>query len=133
MKILLGVDGSEVSYEAMRFAFEECKLHKAKLFVVHSLYGEDKTDEEDIKRGRELLEKAEKEARKENLSVDTSLLVRGMKAGPDIASYAEENHIDLIVVGSHGWTGIKRFVLGSVAESVLRRAHCPVVVVKKRT
>lgn len=43
---------------------------------------------------------------------------------------AEELGADLIVVGSHGRTGLTRLVLGSVAERVTRLAHCPVLVVK---
>jgi nucleotide-binding universal stress UspA family protein len=37
---------------------------------------------------------------------------------------------DLIVMGTHGWTGIRRAILGSVAEGVLRKAHCPVVTLR---
>ncbi len=46
---------------------------------------------------------------------------------PTIARAAE---IDLIVMGTHGRTGLARLVLGSVAESVMRKAHCPVVTLK---
>jgi len=43
---------------------------------------------------------------------------------------ADETRADLIVMGSHGRTGLQRLVLGSVAEQVIRKAHCPVVTVK---
>lgn len=46
-----------------------------------------------------------------------------------IVSYAREQGHDLIVVGSHGRTGLSRWVLGSVAERVVQRASCPVMVV----
>ena len=45
---------------------------------------------------------------------------------------AEETHCDVIVMGTHGRTGLNRFVLGSVAEAVLRKARCPVLTVKCR-
>jgi nucleotide-binding universal stress UspA family protein len=47
----------------------------------------------------------------------------------EITSYARRVGADLIVVGTHGRTGIRRALLGSVAELVVRRARCPVVVV----
>jgi nucleotide-binding universal stress UspA family protein len=46
-----------------------------------------------------------------------------------IAEYARRHRIDLIVVGSHGRTGVSRALLGSVAEAVVRRSPCPVLVV----
>jgi len=46
-----------------------------------------------------------------------------------IRTVAAENGTHLVVVGTHGWQGVKRAVLGSVAESVLRTAECPVLVV----
>jgi hypothetical protein len=44
--------------------------------------------------------------------------------------YAEENNIDLIVVGTRGRSGFKKLLLGSIASSVVTCAHCPVMVVK---
>lgn len=47
----------------------------------------------------------------------------------EIVRHAREERYDLVVVGTHGRTGIKRFALGSVAEHVVRRSACPVLVV----
>jgi len=47
-----------------------------------------------------------------------------------IAEAAEAEHVDLIVMSSQGRSGVRRVLLGSVAESVLRRASCPVLIVK---
>lgn len=51
--------------------------------------------------------------------------------GLKITEYAEENKIDLIVMPSHGYHGLKRILLGSVAERVLRHAECPVLVLRR--
>ena len=51
--------------------------------------------------------------------------------GSDIARCAEELHVDLIVIPSHGYHGFKRLVLGSVAERVLRFATCPVLALRR--
>lgn len=47
-----------------------------------------------------------------------------------IVAFAAEMHADAIVMGTHGWSGIKHLVMGSVAESVVRSAPCPVLVVR---
>lgn len=48
-----------------------------------------------------------------------------------IANYAQEKKAELIVIPSHGRTGITRLLIGSVAERVVRLAHCPVLVLRK--
>ncbi len=48
----------------------------------------------------------------------------------EITRFAEEESIDLIVMGTHGWTGFKHLILGSTAENVVRTAPCPVLTVK---
>jgi universal stress protein A len=48
----------------------------------------------------------------------------------EIVRYADENEIDLIIMGTHGWTGIRHLILGSTAENVLRTAKCPVLTVR---
>jgi nucleotide-binding universal stress UspA family protein len=50
--------------------------------------------------------------------------------GREIPDFAESLHADLIVLPSHGRTGISRLLIGSVAERVVRRAHCPVLVLR---
>lgn len=56
-------------------------------------------------------------------------LVRGQPATA-IVQYSNQNNIDLIVMPTHGRTGISRLILGSVAEEVLRHAPCPVLVIR---
>lgn len=50
----------------------------------------------------------------------------------EIVEYAKENHIDLIVQGTHGRRGIKHMLMGSVAENIVRYAPCPVVTVRDK-
>jgi nucleotide-binding universal stress UspA family protein len=50
--------------------------------------------------------------------------------GQNIVDYAAENGIELIVMPSHGRTGLKHLLIGSVAERVVRLAHCPVLVLR---
>ena len=48
-----------------------------------------------------------------------------------IVELADEEHCDLIVMGTHGRTGFKRLLMGSVAEAVVRKANCPVLIYKQ--
>ncbi len=57
-----------------------------------------------------------------------SLVVQGTPA-EEIASAAEQENADVIVIATHGWTGWRRFVFGSVAEKVVRLARCPVLTI----
>lgn len=56
----------------------------------------------------------------------------GYPGAQTLAALEADRSIDLVVMGSHGRTGIKRALLGSVAEKVVRHAHCPVLVARKR-
>lgn len=58
---------------------------------------------------------------------------RVLKGDPahEILRFAEQENVDLIVMGTHGRRGLSRLVMGSVAESVLRRAKCPVLTVRQ--
>lgn len=58
----------------------------------------------------------------------TTALTRGPDAATAAAAFADKNDVDLIAMASHGRTGLRRLVMGSVAESVLRRASVPVLV-----
>ena len=64
----------------------------------------------------------------DNIQLKTALL-SGVPANK-ILDYAQENHIDLICMAAHGRSGFERFMMGSTAEKVLRKADCPVIVIR---
>ena len=51
--------------------------------------------------------------------------------GTEIANFAQQWRIDLIVMPSHGRSGVTRLLIGSIAEQVTRHAHCPVLILRK--
>jgi len=71
----------------------------------------------------------EKLAAPQYRGIQTAVLLG--EAAHGIANYAQEKGIELIVIPSHGRTGITRLLIGSVAERVVRLAHCPVLVLRK--
>jgi nucleotide-binding universal stress UspA family protein len=76
----------------------------------------------------ELLEQAQSVADEYEVTLETESMVG--RPSREINEFADEHDIDHIVIGSHGRTGVSRVLLGSVAEAVVRRAHCPVTVVR---
>jgi len=72
-----------------------------------------------------------KEALAERGHKDTEVVVRFGDPGHEISDYAAEIDAGLIVLSSHGQTALMHLLIGSVAERVVRLAHCPVLVLKK--
>ena len=63
---------------------------------------------------------------------DATFLVWDGDPGEAIVAAADSENADVIVVGSHGRSGVSRFLIGSVSDYVVRHAHCPVMVVRGR-
>lgn len=140
-KIMVATDGSESAKKAANAAVEIAKECKAKLYAVHVislgfLYESLPTDEEleeafrekTVTEGKQATAYVEDAGRAANVEVE-SLIIRGIPA-EEIIYFADKNDIDLIVIGTHGRTGITRFLLGSVAEKVVRHAAKSVLVVR---
>ncbi|HXX97619.1 MAG TPA: universal stress protein, partial [Candidatus Bathyarchaeia archaeon] len=69
-------------------------------------------------------------ARRNNIQFKTELIDSQMSVEGTIVEYAENNGVDLIILGTRGRSGIKKLLLGSVASGVISYATCPVIVVK---
>ncbi len=95
------------------------------------------TDEQTINFLRTLKEGAEKQFEEVPLGDRINALgaIKAIRYGnpvEEIVQYAEKHQIDLLVIGTHGRTGFRRILLGSVAERVVRAAPCPVLTVRDR-
>ena len=64
-----------------------------------------------------------------DLPVETAVVKPKKAVYQEIIKFAETNNVSLIVMSTHGRTGVKHFLLGSVAERVIRRSPCPVMIV----
>ena len=140
-KILAPTDFSESAREAVSYAVELASTFGAQLTLFHAyqtpayllpegsiLAGSDLIVDI-MNRASEALEAAKKEL-EGKVPVDT-LLVEGLPF-VQIVTAAQEGGYDLIVMGTHGRTGLRHVLLGSVAERVVRRAECPVLTVRQR-
>lgn len=141
--ILVPVDGSETSYAAVAQAAELAKAFGGKITVVQVLaldpyiaaeYISATQTNDLIERARtsvlKTLEEAAAKISDLGIPVEAKLL-EGQVVHREIIKEAETSKADLIVIGSHGRTGLKRLFLGSVAQSVLGEAHIPVLVVRQ--
>jgi universal stress protein A len=133
--ILCPVDFSDASRKALRYAHEFAVNMRASTVLlnvidipIESLVNNMQLDEELEKSALQELEALKNEWLSEGLNVE-SLVEIGIPADV-ILEQAAKRDVNLIIMGSHGKKGMTRLVLGSVAETVLRQAGCPVLVVK---
>jgi nucleotide-binding universal stress UspA family protein len=143
-KILVAVDGSDPSFNASTYAIDFAKRNGAELIVLYIVspvpysqfeyanIGRMKEIEsiEMEKAQREVVDKVKQKATENNVSVKTVVLIKYTSVVKEIVEYAEDNKVDMIVIGSRGVTGLKKILLGSVANGVVTYSHCPVLVVK---
>ena len=132
--ILHPTDFSAPSKQAFHLAWSLARDHEARLLVLHvaapvmaySEYGALTRSGPELDQIRAELE----HVRGPDRSVPIEHLLEEGDAARHILQTAEEASCDLIVMGTHGRTGLSRWLLGSVAEQVMRRAICPVLTVK---
>ncbi|MBI2471186.1 MAG: universal stress protein [Planctomycetes bacterium] len=138
-KILCPVDHSECSYLALKYAISLALKDEAKLYLMHvidsRLYDTEmykfspyKLNEVDVSKIREDLMKSLPEGTTDVLEVET-IVVKGVPFN-EIINATTEIGADLVVIGTHGRTGLSHVMLGSVAEKVVRKASCPVLTVR---
>lgn len=142
--IIVPVDGSKISYSAVKKAAEIAKVFNSKLSLI-SLIAEDPFTNADFyyssaimrdyfAQAHENAKKTLKEARliAEEFSViaETEIVEAPVNA-KSIAQTATEKQVDLIVMGSHGRKGFRKVLLGSFAQDVLSNTHLPVLIIKE--
>ena len=147
-KILVCLDGSELAEKIIPFVIEQANCFKSKIVLVHTVHEPvilspdipgspgvpiemPGAAERVLKEQGEAFDYLEKTAaafREEGLETE-SVVLEGTP-GEAIVSYANNNDIDLIAVATHGHTGLRRAVLGSVTDHILRESGLPVLVIR---
>jgi nucleotide-binding universal stress UspA family protein len=136
-KILLPLDGSSFAEYALPHALEMAQKFNAELHLLHIVTKFVPEVEQDVQRSHNLyatqaheyMEKMVNLIQYKTKRPIVFKVVEGLV--PElILEYADRQTVDLIVMATHGRTGLKRLVLGSVAERVLRAAYCPVLLVR---
>ena len=135
-KILLATDGSEEAELAARTAADLANSHDSQLHVVYVEMAPPMTEqfadpgpERATPESRELLDKQVKHIEEAGGTV-TKAHLRFGRPNEQIVRVGEELGAGLLITGSRGHGGLRRALLGSVSDSVIRHAHCPVLVIR---
>jgi nucleotide-binding universal stress UspA family protein len=144
--ILVATDFSDISDEALRAASLYARLFGSRVIVTH-VFDPSPNVPPVVWSRPDLLERNIRveieDAVRETLSGKTAELLREVpevelnvvqhpSPGRALVELAEDEGVDLVILGSHGRSGLSRAFLGSVAERVVRHAPCPVLVVRGR-
>jgi nucleotide-binding universal stress UspA family protein len=134
-KLLFPTDFSTLSQPALEMATDLARQRDAKLLIVHVeeppiaygggelYYGVDEPDQEELKRMLAAVKPTDP-----SVAYEHRLLIGSPATA--IVHLAETEGVDMIVMPTHGRTGLMRLLMGSVAEEVVRKAKCPVLTFK---
>jgi nucleotide-binding universal stress UspA family protein len=141
-KILVPIDGSECSLNAAKYAIKVAKDENADLFCVHVIasvpYGYassppaiDQYFKDIEEKAQSWFDKVRDMAKNEGIpELKTEMFADVKSVIGSIIDYATSRDVDLIVIATRGRTGLKRFLMGSVANGIVQHAHCPVLLVR---
>jgi len=128
-RIMIPSDGSEFAARSEDFALEIAKKFNSTLVAVHIIddkliYPFEVLEDE----GLAILQKIREKAEKEEVSFEDVLIVGSPTH--DMEKIVKKTEADLVVIGTHGKTGLEKLILGSVAESALKTVKVPVLLIK---
>jgi nucleotide-binding universal stress UspA family protein len=136
--VLCPTDFSDLSDLVLRYAAEMAHDHVGRLLILHAVetlgpenltYGEAVSQPQPAAYRQRLWDELHR-VRPPRADIEVEYLLSEEEPAQAILQVAANRRCDLIVMGSHGRTGLKRLLMGSIAEEVVRRAPCPVLVVR---
>src|SRR5215208_5393593 len=149
-KILVPIDGSEPSFHAARVAVNIANKFNSELIIIYVVVSPSKSEYANLtglvtpKQIDMIIENAKKESRNwfkkiedkvkeenSNIKISMKVLLTGIAIYGEVIQFAQQENIDLIVIGTRGRSGIKKLLLGSTASGVVTYANCPVLVTKQ--
>ena len=146
--LVVAVDGSATSLNALRHACSLAVMGQAKLTLVHvanpseymamapEFLSQSSYEEAAVSQGNEVLayaEKAAKEAGVGELAKNLLVASKGAREmAQELVDYADQQGADLLVLGTHGRSGLMHLLMGSFAETVMRQSHLPLLIIRSR-
>ena len=130
MKILVGYDYSTVTQEVLALAKQQARAFNAEVHLLRSLEQNPELQRDTIQQAEQNLDHVRREFATMGLACDTHVVVSALSAGEDIVQFAEQNSIDLIVIGVRRRSKVGKVLFGSNAQLIILTAPCPVLTVK---
>jgi len=139
--ILVPFDLSSPSNRAFKVALDMAQKYDSKITLItciegdawHHKFYDARADTELLKKqskvAKKHMEKLEATANKVGVNIKLQIL-KSTSVVNDITTFAKSRKMDLIVMSSHGRTGLDKVILGSVANGVVQRTRCPVLLIK---
>jgi nucleotide-binding universal stress UspA family protein len=137
--ILSPLDFSDSSWEALEVARDLATRYHSEILLLHavpvipedaSILSESSDERTLIEQSRQQLQDLANQLKQQGLQARATIGLAN-DAASEILRVAEAENVDLIVIASHGRTGLRHLAFGSVAEKVVRTASCPVLVLRK--
>ena len=130
MKILIGYDGSEESNKALDIIKQYAKILSAEAYVLTVVEGGAHAVREVYQKAEDDLTFAKNSIAAVGIRCTAKLSAQGLEPGEDLLQFAEENAIDLIIIGIQKRSKMGKLLFGSNAQYVILNAACPVLTVK---
>jgi universal stress protein A len=141
-KIVCPIDFSEFTDEILKYAVNITKKFNAELHLIHIIpnlnyftpYESFLTPENLVAIEKNIEKEVEKDFEKvmKDINMPLKKIVKTGVTFVEIIDYIKEEDIDLVVMGTHGRSGIEHILIGSVAEKVVRKSPCPVLTIRPR-
>ena len=141
-KVLVPIDFSDYSKSALKYAVNFVKQFNAELILIYVVepviyppdfsMGQIAIPSVDLEMDKRAVEELTKLAKKEiPCEVKVNSIVKTGKPFIEIIETAAEENVDLIIIATHGHTGVEHILFGSTAEKVVRKAPCPVLTLRE--
>lgn len=141
-KILVPIDFSDYSKNALKYAVDFAKNFKAKIYLIYVIepiiypadfsIGQVTIPTPDVDMHARAQSELDSLARSfTESSVEVETIIKSGKPFVEINETATEKNIDLIIIATHGHTGVEHLLFGSTAEKVVRKAPCPVLTLRE--
>ncbi len=141
-KILVPIDFSDYSKNALRYSVNFAKRFSAKMYLVYVIepmiypadfsMGQIAVPTGDVDMSERAKGELETLAKNEiQNSIESEIIIKSGKPFMEIIDTASEKDIDLIIIATHGHTGMEHLLFGSTAEKVVRKAPCPVLTIRE--
>jgi universal stress protein A len=137
--ILAPIDFSDSSLQALDVARDLASRYGSEIVLVHvvpvipegaDILSETSNEKDLTEQAQPQLAELVDQLKQQGLRA-RAIIGEGNDAGPEILRIADAEHADLIVIATHGRTGLRRLAFGSVTEKIVRKADCPVLVLRK--